>query len=283
MFENEKFNNVEDQNADFLKMSGKVRNEEDMDDIFTDKIRKKEPEGKTDKRNKDRAIGEHQRISHTLDKCKKCFQSETMLKHLMLSMGDTFYLSLPSHEPLTDGHCLLIPIRHAVCGTQLDENEWAELMDFRKALTRMFHTQKEDVIFFETANYLNRYPHMVVECIPLPKESGDLAPIYFKKAIDESETEWASNKKLIPLTGKNVQKAVPKGLPYFSVSFGMDEGYAHVIEDSRLFPNNFAQEIIGGMLDLHHSRWRKPKTQTFEEQSKRVLDFSVRWNEFNFT
>lgn len=281
MFENEKFSSVEDQNTEFMKLAGRIAKNDDLDDLFADKIRQKESDDKIDRRNADKAISEHQRTTESLDNCILCIQSPNMLKHLMISMGETFYLSIPPQEPLTDGHCLLIPIRHVPCATQLDENEWSELLDFRKALTKMFTASDEDVIFFETAMYLNKFPHMSIHCVPLPREEGDLAPIYFKKAIDESETEWASNKKLVSLKGRDVRRAVPKGLPYFSVSFGMEEGYAHVIEDQKLFPANFAEEIIGGMLDLHHSKWRKPKKQSFDEQSKRVLEFSKKWSKFD--
>jgi hypothetical protein len=37
-----------------------------------------------------------------------------------------------------------------------------------------------DVIFYETAMYLRKFPHMVMECVPIPRETGDLAPVYFK-------------------------------------------------------------------------------------------------------
>jgi hypothetical protein len=43
------------------------------------------------------------------------------------------------------------------------------------------------------------------------------------------------------LSGKDVRRAVPKGLPYFAVDFGLDSGFAHVIEDEKMFPRNFAQ------------------------------------------
>lgn len=56
--------------------------------------------------------------------------------------------------------------------------------------------------------------------------------------------EWSNNKKLVDLRGRDVRRAVPKGLPYFSVDFGMDSGFAHVIENERLFPQNFAQVIL---------------------------------------
>ena len=51
---------------------------------------------------------------------------------------------------------------------------------FRNALTRMFEAQESDAIFFETAMNLKRFPHMVLECVPLAVSAGETAPIYFK-------------------------------------------------------------------------------------------------------
>lgn len=124
---------------------------------------------------------------------------------------------------------------------------------------------------------------MVLECIPLDKSDASLAPMYFKKAIDESETEWSQNKKLVSLKGRNVRQAIPKELAYFAVDFGSEEGFAHVIEDEKLFPKNFAQEIIGGILDLDHNLWRRPARQSFDVQNKRVLEFSNQWKDFDCT
>jgi hypothetical protein len=45
----------------------------------------------------------------------------------------------------------------------------------------------------------------------------------------------------VDLSGKDVRRAVPKGLPYFAVDFGLDPGFAHVIEDEKMFSKNFAQ------------------------------------------
>ena len=52
------------------------------------------------------------------------------------------------------------------------------------------------------------------------------------------------NKKVIDLKGKDVRKGIPKGLPYFFVDFGMQPGFAHVIEDEQRFPNSFAQVVF---------------------------------------
>lgn len=280
MFENEKYNSIEEQNSQFIKLAGKVRKNDDLEDIFTDNIRQLESVNKKDKRDRDKAISEHKRISDCVDRCSKCINSQQFAKHLIINLGECMYISLPEYQPLTEGHCIISSIRHVSCGTQLDENEWSELINLRKLLTNMFSSLEKDVIFFETAKNLHKYPHMFIECVPVEREVGDTAPIYFKKAIDESETEWSSNKKLIKLSGRDVRKAVPKGLPYFSVSFGMQEGYAHVIEDRQYFPDNFAQEIIGGMLDLPHDIWRKHKHENFDKQSQRVVEFTKLWKDF---
>lgn len=42
----------------------------------------------------------------------------------------------------------------------------------------MFEKNDEDVIIMETS--LKPGYHMALECVPVPKEIGDLAPIYFK-------------------------------------------------------------------------------------------------------
>lgn len=51
---------------------------------------------------------------------------------------------------------------------------------FRRALTKMFEAREADAIFFETAMHLKRFPHMAIECVPLPISAGETAPIYFK-------------------------------------------------------------------------------------------------------
>lgn len=105
----------------------------------------------------------------------------------------------------------------------------------------MFHKNNEDVIFFETVSNLQRHPHLVINCIPIPRDACDSIAIYFKKGLLECEAEWSTNKKVVDLKGKGIRRGIPKGLPYFWVDFGMESGFAHIIEDQQLFPSNFAQ------------------------------------------
>ena len=44
----------------------------------------------------------------------------------------------------------------------------------------MFSDQDKDCVFMETTKNLNHHPHTYIECVPMPREQGDMAPIYFK-------------------------------------------------------------------------------------------------------
>ncbi|XP_015511849.1 CWF19-like protein 2 [Neodiprion lecontei] len=280
MFQQEKGRSTNEDDAMFTKIASKTM---DMDEMFEDKVRFKERDAKEDERDRLQAIKQHEKMTKSLDNCRWCIDSKQMLKHMIVAMGSKVYMSLPSHGSLTTGHCILAPIHHVVCQTQLDEDVWEELQTFRKAITKMFMDQEEDVIFFETSMMHRKFPHMQLECIPMPKEIGDMAPIYFKKALLECESEWSTNKKVIDLSTKNVRRSIPKGLPYFAVDFGMEGGFAHVIEDENMFPKNFAQEIIGGMLDLDRNSWRKPKRENFDQQRSKVIEFAKMWKKYDFT
>ncbi|XP_063852445.1 CWF19-like protein 2 [Scylla paramamosain] len=287
MFEKEKGTTAEDQNAMFeqaaMKNIERLNDDYDIDDMFMSKAALRDSAAKQAERDKKKAIQEHQRVERSLENCHWCFDNKEMPKHLIVALGKKCYVSLPTHQSLTPGHCCISPIHHISCCVQAEEDLWDEVQNFRKSLVKMFASRGEDCIFFETVKRLRHFPHMVLQCVPLPRETGDMAPIYFKKAIMECEREWAQNKKLVELKGRDVRRAVPKGLPYFFVDFAMDAGFAHVIEDEQEFPNNFAQEIVGGMLDLDCNLWRKPRQENFDNQRRKVMEFSRWYKEFDIS
>ena len=250
MFHREKTSTAEDQNLMMSRLAGKSvekTNDDDysIDDMFVSRAAKKRSEEQDRVRERDAAIAEHQMMSKALDSCQYCFESSEFKKHLLVAVGKTCYVTLPWHYSLTQGHCFIVPMSHVKCATLLDEDVYAEMQSYRASLCSMFTQNDLDCVFFECAKGLKRHPHMIIECVPLPRDIGDMAPMYFQKAIDECESEWSHNKKLVKLTSeKNIRRSVPKGLPYFHVDFGMQNGIAHVIEDELEFPRNFAQGKI---------------------------------------
>ena len=74
-------------------------------------------------------------------------------------------------------------------------------------LNRYIHRcmQGQQVIFMETAMQLqDRRSHAVVDCIPVPAGAFAKAPLYFKKEIEEAESEWSQHhaKRLIDTRAK---------------------------------------------------------------------------------
>ncbi|XP_045773457.1 CWF19-like protein 2 homolog isoform X1 [Maniola jurtina] len=281
MFQEEKYGTNYDEDAELAHVASKSKNpNDDLEDIFLDNISKNKNSSKESEKEKQRAINQNVKLERSLEGCEHCFDSKNMLKHLIVSCGSKIYLAVPAKKSLVTGQCILTTIQHSTCVTNLDEDIWEEIMNYRNIITQFFNSQNQDVVFYETATRLHRFPHMVINCVPLPRDVGDMASIYFKKALLECEAEWSMNKKVVDLKGKNIRKGVPKGLPYFWIDFGMEPGFAHVIEDQQLFPKNFAEEVIGGMLDLDHSIWRNPKKEYGDLQRKKVLDFIKDWKPF---
>lgn len=237
---------------------------------------------KDDSRTKQKILSQSTKMEEIISNCKLCVGSHSYNKNVLIAMGMNVYLSVPSYQSLTEYHCLLVPLEHTACSLQLDENVWSEIELFQKGLTRMFSDCDMDVIFSECYTCGARRSHMYIDCIPIPKAEGCMAQMYFKKAIMESDTEWAQNKKLIDTSEKGVRRSIPLGLPYFFVNFNHG-GYAHVIEDSSLFPHYFAKEVIGGLIDAEPNLWLKPKYESFEQQIRKASKLKEKWNPYDWT
>nr|CAB3234920.1 CWF19-like protein 2 [Phallusia mammillata] len=288
LVERERSGAAEDQTQVLNRLSSKMFRGTDgenftLDDMFVSQAGVSNTTGQEESRQEQRAIQNHKKLMRRLDKCKYCFGNSNNPKHLLVSIGRVAYLRLPSHRPLATGHCIIAPMHHCSTGTAMDEDVWSEIRKFMQSLCNFFASSGDDCVFLQTCISLKHAPHFFIECIPLPKELGDMAPIYFKKAIQECESEWAQNKKLIDTRGSNVRNKLPAGLPYFAVDFGLDGGFAHVVEDEMSFPLYFGREILGGMLDAEPTLWRKPHEEHFNEQMKRALEFEAKFKPHDWT
>ncbi|XP_075956216.1 CWF19-like protein 2 isoform X2 [Anarhichas minor] len=288
MVRREKMSSAQDQNALYSRMASKMMGKTDgdnytLDDMFVSSAAQREGEGKEEERMRSKAIGESRRLAASMEKCQHCFSSQELQKHLIVAIGSKVYLSVPAGVSMSEGHCRICPLQHHCSATGLDEDVWSEMQLFRRTLVRMLESQELDCVFMETHMNPRRRQHMVLECIPLPRELGDMAPIYFKKAIMECDEEWSMNKKVVDLSSKDIRHAVPRGLPYFAVDFGLQGGFAHVIENEQKFPHYFGKEVVGGMMDLEPRRWRKLIRENFDDQRKKVLQFAQWWKPYDCT
>ena len=287
LVEQERMMTAEEAHAAIARMASKfvpaTGSDETVDDVVDSKGAMRYDETKELDKAKKRSMLESRKMADVVDKCQFCFDNKDFNKHLLVAVGMNTYLCVPWHTSLTEGHCYIVPMEHVTCSLYLDENVWSEVEIFRKGLTRMFADRELDVVFMETYTSVKRRTHMYIDCIPVPREEGELAPMYFKKAILESDEEWAQNKKLVDTREKGVRGSLPRGLPYFFAEFGKDGGFGHVIEDPDQFPHYFGREVIGGLLDLSPRLWLKSRREDFDKQKAKVLQFSKWWAPYDWT
>ncbi|EHK99784.1 putative Pre-mRNA-splicing factor cwf19 [Glarea lozoyensis 74030] len=192
---------------------------------------------------------------------------------------------------LSEGGAVIVPIQHRTNLLECDDDEWEEIRNFMKCLTRMYHDQGRDVVFYENAAAPQRKMHAAMQVVPLPYSLGETAPAFFKEAILSADEEWTQHKKLIDTAAKArdgsgkqaFRRSIAKEMPYFHAWFQLDGGLGHIVEDSNRWPRGdlFAREIIGGMLDIEpdvikrQGRWHRG--------DKRVDGFKKRWKKFDWT
>ena len=287
LVEQERMMTAEETHAAIAQMASKfvpaAGSDETVDDVLDSKKAMRYNEAKELEKARKQAVTENRKMADAVEKCQLCFDNQNFNKHLLVAVGMNTYLCAPWHTSLTEGHCYIVPMEHITCSMYLDENIWSEIEIFRKGLTRMFADRDLDVVFMETYTSVKRRTHMYIDCIPVPREEGALVPMYFKKAILESDEEWAQNKKLIDTKEKGVRGSLPTGLPYFFAEFGVDGGFGHIIEDTDQFPHYFGREVIGGLLDLDPRLWLKPRREDFDKQKAKVLKLSEWWSPYDWT
>ena len=122
-FQEEKYGNNYNDEAELAKIASKHKNpNDDLEDIFMDKISKNSNPAKASENERQRAIKEHIKMERTLEGCEYCLDSKNMLKHLMVSCGSKVYLALPSRKSLVKDQCIITTIQHSSCVTSIDED-----------------------------------------------------------------------------------------------------------------------------------------------------------------
>jgi len=276
----EKGEEIGDYNMDFVNHM--TKDQQWMESGFDGESASRKKNKNSEEKSRQRAIASHKKFNNLLENCWFCFENPNIDKKLIVSLGEHTYLALPKKQRLIEGHCLIIPLKHCISIATADEEVWEEIQFFKKSLIKMFSYHKKEVIFMETIVNLKKNFHTFIDCIPLPKKTAQAAPGYFKKALLESEAEWTDNRKLIDTTGRGIRRSVPKELPYFNVEFGVKQGFAHIVESTD-FPTHFGKEILGGMLELPHNLWKKPKDEDSEVLRKQVLKFIDDYKAFDWT
>ncbi|KAI5741155.1 hypothetical protein M8J76_010896 [Diaphorina citri] len=218
------------------------------------------------------ALQQAKRTADMLNSCAYCRSSEAG-KHrpiLIDQVSEHVYLALPPHEPLVPHHCMIVTQQHTPCLRQTERNVYDSIRSVCEKLVARFSRARKTCVFYEMVSSM-KWNHCVVHCVPLDDSTGEMAPMYFQKSLQDLESDSRNNRTLIKIERNKLCSSIPTELEYFYVNFDWGKGFAHLIENK--MSRTFAEEIIGGMLDLDSSKWRKPAPLTYEAQMKLKLDF----------
>jgi diadenosine tetraphosphate (Ap4A) HIT family hydrolase len=241
------------------------------------------------------AISDFQKMNRILDTCPLCHHESASPPQPPLapvvSLATRTFLTLPTEPEISTGGAVIVPLQHRTNLLECDDDEWEEVRNFMKSLTRMYHDQGRDVIFYENAAHPQRKQHAAMHAVPIPFDLGATAPAFFREAILTSDAEWSQHKPIIDTlkaakagAGKAAfRRSIAAQMPYFHVWFEMDGGMGHVVEDEGRWPKGdlFAREVLGGMLDVgvevqkRQGRWVKG--------DRRVEGWRKGWRKFDWT
>ncbi|KAF2154727.1 hypothetical protein K461DRAFT_275882 [Myriangium duriaei CBS 260.36] len=277
--------------AERIAKDGKFDNDlEYMDDNAT-KLAKRV--AKSDSALRNTAVGEFQKMQKVLDACPLCHHEDRNEppQAPLISLGTRTYMTLHTEPELVRYGAVIVPIQHRLNLLECDDDEWEEIRNFQKALTRFYQNLDKGVIFYENAAELGRKRHAAMVAVPLSWSLQDAAPGFFKEAILAADEEWTQHRKIID-TAKSARekygrgafrKTMVKEMPYFHVWFGLDGGLGHIVEDEWRWPKGdlFAREIIGGMLDRAPETIKKQGRWT--RRDHRIEGFRKKWDAFDWT
>jgi hypothetical protein len=277
--------------AERIAKDAKFDNDLDYMDDNASKLAKSGPKSEINLRNT--AISDFQKMSRILDTCPLCHHEDIDEPPLapIVSLATRVYMTLPTEPEIAFGSATIVPIQHRTNLLECDDDEWEEIRNFMKSLTRMYHDAGKDVIFYENAAAPQRKRHATLEVVPLPVSLAETAPAYFREAILQADEEWAQHKKLIDTLAKSksglgkmaFRRTLVKESPYFHVWFTLDGGLGHVVEDANRWPKGdlFAREVLGGMLDVEPQVIKKQGR--WHRQDRRVEGFRKKWRKFDWT
>jgi hypothetical protein len=279
--------------AEKIAKDSKFDNDLDYIDDNATKLAARAPKSSINLRNA--AIQDYTKMNRILDSCPLCHHEDKSPPQPpiapVVSLATRTFLTLPTEPEISTGGAVIVPIQHRTNLLECDDDEWEEMRNFMKSLTRMYHDQGRDVVFYENAANPGRKGHAALNAVPIPFELGDTAPAFFREAILTSDNEWSQHKPIIDTLkasrnglGKQAfRRSLAKEMPYFHVWFELDGGMGHIVEDERRWPKGdlFAREVLGGMLDVEievqkrQGRWVKG--------DRRVEKWRKGWRKFDWT
>lgn len=207
------------------------------------------------------------------EKCWFCLSSPSVEKHLVISIGENFYLAL-AKGPLNDYHVLILSVTHIQSVSLLSQEDFDELDRFKEALRNLYKSKGKTAAFFER-NY--KSPHLQVNAVAID-ESLEWR---MKSTVDDKAEEYNIQLETVPKLMAPTQ--LPPQGPYFALE--MPDYTTFITRQMKQFPLHFGRDIFcaEGLLNCEDKvDWRQCSLDK-EQEVETVKRFRAEFKPFDFT
>ncbi|XP_055531531.1 CWF19-like protein 1 homolog [Wyeomyia smithii] len=207
------------------------------------------------------------------EKCWFCLSSGSIEKHLIISVGDHFYLAL-AKGPVNDTHILILSITHIQNASLLSADQWNELNKFKAALAQFFKDREEQIFIYER-NY--KTGHLQINAIGIDNNVA-----WKIKHVLEDKSEEHN----ITLETTELPKSpadLPQKTPYFVAE--LPDGTVMFTKQMKQFPLHFGREVIcaDNLLNCEEKiDWRQCKLEQEAEEAM-AQSFRESFKPYDFT
>ncbi|XP_023292578.2 CWF19-like protein 1 homolog [Lucilia cuprina] len=205
--------------------------------------------------------------------CWFCLSCPNVEKHLIISIGEHFYLAL-AKGPINDYHILILSITHIPCAAQLTDDDWKELNKFKKALIDFFKDQNQVVCFTER-NY--KSSHMQINVFSVDEGYAWKIPHAFEDKAEEFNLQFETTPDLTS------GKILPHQGPYFVAE--LPNNSTLITRQMNHFPIHFARDVFCSENLLNCDEkvdWKSCKLDK-EREIELVQNFRNKFSKYDFT
>ncbi|CAL0306981.1 unnamed protein product [Lupinus luteus] len=232
-----------------------------------------------DDRHSSRRPGSENIRSSRSKECWFCLSSPNVESHLIISIGENYYLAL-AKGPLVDDHVLIIPVEHMPSTLSLSSESEDGLFRFQNSLMRYCKNQGKDVIFFEWVSV--RGTHANLQAIPIPSSKAAMAVKAFNLAAQKLGFKFIEKKfDSISDGRKFLSTQIDGNQSLFYAEIPGGTVLLHHVEEKVKFPAQFGREVLAGLLNMaDNADWRNHK-HSKEEEMKIVEGFKSQFQEYD--
>ena len=139
-------------------------NDHEYMDEQGEKLAVKPKEKERDYKKQRREYNMERKRLQELDSCEYCIVDGIVSSLSIVAQGTRVYLALPNTVDMMPYHCLIIPKSHETSTLDLDDDDWTEIRNFQKCITRMYDSIGKTPLFMEQTV---DGKHTFIECFPL--------------------------------------------------------------------------------------------------------------------